>query len=301
MANLEKAIQDIQKEIRIDEETGIGYISLRGAARVVDVDPVTIRGLFKTSRSLGSERESKFFTNLTRAGFQGGAKELEEITDLVLGCIIEYYAFEARTYRGQEQAFLAARAFMVIGIRQWMREVTGYETHLEVTCPYGHVLAGSWKDEREAGKPVRKSFTAFLAEIEDYQYAKRTEQCYSVLFGCSSDGLRAIKAGEKACKVAKDALPDAIEIKAIAELEKAVVENYIPGMELSKMIAYFGAIIKAQYHLPHFGRDKSRAYVWKELCGLDRETAQLNPGKTKILKSQSVMKTLKPSESDFNF
>lgn len=88
-----EAITQLKKEVRVDEKTGVGFISIRGAARLVDVSDQNIRLLLSNKTSKAVEGVSKLSENLTRLGFDGAVEEVKEITDLVLSGIIEYYTF----------------------------------------------------------------------------------------------------------------------------------------------------------------------------------------------------------------
>lgn len=270
MSSLEQIISDINKEIRIDDD-GVGHITIRGAARLVDVDEKAIRNLLSNKTTTADKAYNKFVQMLISKGFETADEQIKEVTDIVLASIIEYYAYEARTYRGQEQARLVFRAFAAIGIRQWIREKTKYNIQLEVTTPYAYVLVGGWTEEREIGKTARVDFCGFLNRIGKPSYSKYTNQMYSALFGCTAGTLRKLRTQSGTSKIARNHLPESSEIRAIQMLEQAVADNYEPGLSITRMIVWYGTIIKAQMHLPHFGTaKKSRSVVWKEMCADDR-------------------------------
>lgn len=208
--------------------------------------------------------------SLLEKGFQVTGYAKNGIPDIDLACILEYYAFDAGRYC-TETARLVYRAFAAIGIRQWIRDTVGFRTDYEATNPYVHILVGTWKEERELGIPVRKEFNSFLKQIGKPYYDRYTNLCYSALFGCSAATLRQLRTTEGTSKIARNHLPQSLELRAIQMLEEAIVRDWEETMSLTRLIVWHGNIIKAQMHLPHFGKSKSRSKVWKEMCADDRK------------------------------
>jgi hypothetical protein len=126
--NIDYIVHQIRTEIKVDKE-GKGVCSIRGAARLADVSESSIRRALE-----GAVLEpSKMATFLIGQGFEGAVLEIFNqtgIPDMVVGAILEYYAFEAGRYCN-EQAKLVYRAFARIGIRAWMQDISGYQKPIE--------------------------------------------------------------------------------------------------------------------------------------------------------------------------
>ena len=130
MAQLEIAdvVEQIREEIEVDTQ-GKGKASIRATARLAGVDHESIR---KSLVYSGDQRPTKLAQMLISHGFEGGNLEewrLSGIPDTAISIILEYYAFDAGRYC-TEQARLACKAFMTIGIRLWMQKIKGWEQHL---------------------------------------------------------------------------------------------------------------------------------------------------------------------------
>ena len=117
--------ENIQKELRIDAATGVGYCSIRGAATIAGVDESTLREHFK---SAGLE-PSKMAESLVEKGFEGAgltAFAQTGIPDLALAGILEYYAIDAGRYCNPT-ARAAYKSFAAIGIRTVIHNVCKHE------------------------------------------------------------------------------------------------------------------------------------------------------------------------------
>ena len=116
--------ENIQKELRVDAATGVGYCSIRGAARICGVTEQTLSAHFSDSLE-----PSKMAENLAGKGFEGDSLAMFAVTgipDSALAMIVEYYAFDAGRYI-KEEAKAAFRAFAAIGIRTVIRNVCKHE------------------------------------------------------------------------------------------------------------------------------------------------------------------------------
>ena len=123
--NLEYIIHQIRAEIKTDPATGHGTASIRATARLADVNESSLRRAFDCAALEPSELAKTLITT----GFDGAAlAKFSEtgIPDTAVAVILEYYAFDAGRYR-KEQAALVCRAFLRIGIRAWMQDITGYK------------------------------------------------------------------------------------------------------------------------------------------------------------------------------
>lgn len=130
MSDLEKIIQQIKDEIRVDDE-GKGKISVRGAARLSGASNVAIRKALLTGANLEPSQMAQF---LIDEGFEGAnlvgwAKD--GIPDVAAGLIFEYYGYEADEKNRKKQAKQCCRAYRTIGIRVWMQQITGWRSPSE--------------------------------------------------------------------------------------------------------------------------------------------------------------------------
>ena len=120
--------ENIQSELRVDPVTGIGYCSIRGAARIAGVDQ---NGLARNFR--GEDLEpSKLAESLMDKGFKGEDLALfaqTGIPDLALAGILEYYAIDAGRYCNPT-ARAAYKTFASIGIRTVIQNVCKHEASL---------------------------------------------------------------------------------------------------------------------------------------------------------------------------
>src|ERR671933_61857 len=124
MTDIEKVTQQIKDEIHLDQQ-GRGFISIRGAARLADVDEQALRTAFRGAE----QKPSKLAQFLIQNGFKGAEQNTwskTAIPDLALALILEYYRYEAQERYRREQAKAACRVFRAIGIRVWMQQTTGY-------------------------------------------------------------------------------------------------------------------------------------------------------------------------------
>lgn len=123
--NLDYILHQIRSEIKVDPKTGKGTASIRATARLANVEHSTLIRAF----SSGVLEPSKLVEYLTQQGFEGGVLKnfaTTGIPDIVVGAIIEYYAFEAGRYCN-DQSKQVFRVFARIGIRAWMQDITGYQ------------------------------------------------------------------------------------------------------------------------------------------------------------------------------
>ena len=133
MSNI-NAFENIQSELRVDPVTGIGYCSIRGAARIAGVSHVALINSFKTS---GDFIPSKMVQTLVTHGFEcGNFVEFSagEIPDSALALIVHYYATSAGA-RCTSEAKAALLAFTSVGIRSVIQDITGYRQAVSVPTP----------------------------------------------------------------------------------------------------------------------------------------------------------------------
>ena len=107
---------EIRNEFRIGAD-GKAFVSIRGAARIADVDHKALTKAFKTA---GDINLSKLAQTLTESGFEPGDFPETGIPDIALAIILKYYAFKAN--RTTEQAERFYDAMSAVGIRTWMQQ-----------------------------------------------------------------------------------------------------------------------------------------------------------------------------------
>ena len=121
MNNIVPAIEQIEKELKVDSN-GVGYATIRGAARLCDVSQPTLTRHFKGD----SKKASKLTQMLTQQGFSPIAFSKDGIPDIALGMIIKYYAYFAGS-RKTEQAQKLDLALGAIGLRVWIQNTLGWK------------------------------------------------------------------------------------------------------------------------------------------------------------------------------
>jgi hypothetical protein len=115
-AQLTEVLTGIRSEITVDVE-GKGSITRNGLCVLLGIS----RSSFRVDRPTKKLAES-----LSQAGFAyDDIFTGDVIPDMAVGCIIEYYAFDAN--QTSDVARTLFRAFSAIGIRAWFQDVTGYQ------------------------------------------------------------------------------------------------------------------------------------------------------------------------------
>ncbi len=110
--------EEIRQEFSIDNN-GLAYASQRGTARLAGVSQEAGRKLLlKLSDNLEVPSSLKAYTG---KDFKGN-----NLPDILVASIIEYYAFEAGRYC-TEQAKLVFRSFAAIGFRVWAQQQLGWQ------------------------------------------------------------------------------------------------------------------------------------------------------------------------------
>lgn len=105
-------VQQIQSEITISAD-GRGFISAKGAARLVGLSGVSLLGV------------NRFPAKLAETFTQQGVDPVNRpYSDIALTLIAEYYAYHAQ--RTTEQAKQVYRTLAAIGTRTWMQKVKGW-------------------------------------------------------------------------------------------------------------------------------------------------------------------------------
>jgi hypothetical protein len=118
---------DIKKEFRIQAD-GKGFVSIRGAARIVGVNQKTLTDYFNGEGVTPLIMAEK----LSELGFKGEGVKLfakAGIPDIALSAIVEYYAMYAAE-NCTDQAKSALSAFNAIGIRFWIQSELGFQQQI---------------------------------------------------------------------------------------------------------------------------------------------------------------------------
>ena len=97
---------EIRNEFRIGAD-GKAFVSIRGAARIADVDHKALTKAFKTA---GGINPSKLAQALTESGFEPGDFSGTGVPDIALAIILKYYAFKANRTTEQAERFYDAIA-----------------------------------------------------------------------------------------------------------------------------------------------------------------------------------------------
>jgi hypothetical protein len=124
MTQVEQIAQQIKSEFRLDAK-GQAFVTIRGAARLADVDHTALVRAF----SGGEQKPSKTAEFLATNGFDYGEQiswSKTGIPDTALALILEYYGYETQERYRTQQAKLCCRAFRSVGIRAWVHEVIGW-------------------------------------------------------------------------------------------------------------------------------------------------------------------------------
>ena len=114
--NIVRIPDEIRNEFRIGAD-GKAFVSIRGAARIADINDKTLGDSLKTAAGINP---SKLAQTLTDKGFEPAGFFVSGIPDVALAIILKYYAFKAN--RTTEQAERFYDAMSAVGIRTWMQQ-----------------------------------------------------------------------------------------------------------------------------------------------------------------------------------
>lgn len=118
---MENIFDSIKNELKVDQN-GVGYCSIRGAARLAWVSDPTLSRHFSRGAVFSG---SKLAKTLTDKGFRVLSFANNGIPDMALAVILFYYAFEAGSHC-TEQAQSAYHSFASTGIRAVIQDVCGH-------------------------------------------------------------------------------------------------------------------------------------------------------------------------------
>lgn len=128
-----EVISQIKSEIQIDTE-GKAFVSIRGAARLADVDEKSLRYSFQGAE----QKPSQLAVFLMQQGFDPAEQTRWSsigVPDLALSLVLEYYAYECQERYRTQQAKLCCRAFRAIGIRTWIQKELNWQQDLPPKLP----------------------------------------------------------------------------------------------------------------------------------------------------------------------
>ncbi len=143
--NIVSIPDEIRNEFRISAD-GKAFVSIRGAARLADIDHKTISDSLKTGGGISTSKNpqspsgkgfegggisaSKLAQSLIDAGFSPGDFAKTGIPDIALALILKYYAYKAK--RTTEQAERFYDAMSAVGIRTWIQQQLGWNPTLSL-------------------------------------------------------------------------------------------------------------------------------------------------------------------------
>lgn len=119
----------IRNEFRIDAN-GKAFVSIRGAARIADINDKTLGDSLKTAAGINP---SKLAQSLIDNGFEPAGFSVSGIPDVALSLILKYYAFKAN--RTTEQAERFYDAMSAVGIRTWIQQQLNW-SRVSSQAPY---------------------------------------------------------------------------------------------------------------------------------------------------------------------
>jgi hypothetical protein len=120
--------EQIRSELKVNDQ-GVGYCSIRGAARLAGINESSIR----RGTNIAAEPLPGLAQSLILQGFEAAALEnvsLTGVPDFLLAGILEYYAFDAGNHC-TDSAKVAYKAFASTGIRAVIQDICGYKKEME--------------------------------------------------------------------------------------------------------------------------------------------------------------------------
>ena len=129
MSHLEH-VENIAKELRVDEYTGRTSVSLRGMARLAGVSVSGLVTHIMSAQGVHPE-PSKLAEKLINQGFQVFTWNETGIPDTAVVHILEYYALEAQ--KASQTALKTYRAVAAVGARTLFQNLLGYQERTELT------------------------------------------------------------------------------------------------------------------------------------------------------------------------
>lgn len=127
---LEQLLADIQQEFEIDED-GKGYATIRGAARLANVQHSNLIDARPSHKGLLTKlyewsAEANYSLPICLKPFAGfDYRVVGRLPDLLVAGIVTYYAYESKA--SNEHAKKVVAAFSAIGFRSWLQQELGWQ------------------------------------------------------------------------------------------------------------------------------------------------------------------------------
>ncbi len=112
--------EDIRAEFTVDEK-GLAFASRRAVARLADVNLNSVQNLLV--RVADQQKCPQCLESYAGQSFEPD----QQIPDLLVALILEYYGYEAQERYRTEQAKKVCRAFRAIGFRTWVQQELGWQ------------------------------------------------------------------------------------------------------------------------------------------------------------------------------
>jgi hypothetical protein len=126
MTTLVQIPEDFKSEFKVDLKGEI-TASIRGTARLADIDESSIRKSFKLGAGQKPNSLAKY---LIEYGFDGAYLDSwidNGIPGIAVNSILEYYAYECQPRYRKEQAKVLCRAFRNYGYQKWFQQQLGWQ------------------------------------------------------------------------------------------------------------------------------------------------------------------------------
>ena len=179
--SIEQIELELSKEVRCDEE-GRGFYTIRGAARLIDIDDSSLGKSLGTGAAVNPSKLSKF---LISQGFDGAVFSTwrtEGIPDQAVYAIVEYFAFEAGRFC-TSKALAVFRFVGKIGIRTLSHKITGWQP-------------------KPSSEHTRAYIDSILKQLLEEQIPEKalTWQCrYTKRFWEALENLYGLRQGDRGC------------------------------------------------------------------------------------------------------
>lgn len=181
--NIVSIPDEIRNEFRIDAE-GKAFVSIRGAARIADINDKTLGDSLKTAAGINPVESSETFATkgvegagikpsklaqmLLESGFAPGDFAETGIPDVALSIVLKYYAFKAK--RTTEQAERFYDAMSAIGIRTWIQQQLGWNAVLS-QAPFWYQRLTLFRAQNKVKPGYFSIFEETIALVSDLETA----------------------------------------------------------------------------------------------------------------------------------
>ena len=181
--NIVRIPDEIRNEFRIDAD-GKAFVSIRGAARIADINDKTLGDSLKTAAGIKPLEDPKTFANkgleaagvkpsklaqmLLESGFAPGDFAETGIPDIALSIILKYYAYKAK--RTTEQAERFYDAMSAIGIRTWIQQQLGWNSTLSL-APFWYQRLVLFRSQNKVAPGYFSIFEETITLVSDLETA----------------------------------------------------------------------------------------------------------------------------------